>query len=156
MNNKINEEFKKDEKNESIYYIFQNYIEFINQIVFSQFFNEFTIIELGIFEVVLSEITERCIIENIFNTNILIKIKVDDNYYQKTFIEIIIDIYINILFNLKFFKTSQTIYDNLTKIIFNPTISKNGETIFYYNDEIYLKKKLGKNEKNIIHINNLY
>ena len=156
MNNKINEEFKKENKNENIYYIFQNYIEFINKIVFSQFFNDFTIIELEIFEVVLSEITERCISENIFNTNILIKIKVDDNYYQKTFIEIIIDIYINILFNLKFFKTSQTIYDNLTKIIFNPTISKNGETIFYYNDEIYLKKKLGKTEKNIIHINNLY
>ena len=156
MNNKINEEFKKEEKNESIYYIFQNYIEFINQIVFSQFFNEFTIIELGIFEVVLSEITERCIIENIFNTNILIKIKVDDNYYQKTFIEIIIDIYINILFDLKFFKSSQIIYDNLTKIIFNPTISKNGETIFYYNDGIYFKKKLGKTEKNIIYINNLY
>ena len=156
MNNKINEEFKRKKKDENIYYIFQNYIIFINKIVFNQFFDDFTVIELDIFEFILTEITDKCINEYIFNTNILITIKVDDNYYQKTFIEIFIDIYINILFNLKFLKSSKTIYENLNKIIFNPIITKNGETIFYFNDEIYLKKKQGKIEKNIISINNLY
>ena len=156
INKKINEEFKKDEKNDNIYFIFQNYIKFTYKIVFSKFFDNFTVIELDMFKFILSEIIDRCIKEYIFNTNILTKIKSNNNYYQKTFVEIIIDIHMKILFNLKFFKSSDTIYDNLNKIIFNPTITKKGETIFYFNDVTYLSKKPGKIEKVIININEIF
>ena len=152
----INKEFKKKDKKESIYFIFQQYIEFLNKIAFSQLFNDFTMIELNTFTLNLSETIQICNEEFILNTNILINLKEEDKHYQKTFLEIMIDIIMNILLNNKFLMSHKLTIDCLNEIIFNPNITPKGFTIFYYNDILYNQKKLEKEEKKIIDINNIY
>ena len=156
LNNQFKEEFKKANKNDNIYFIFQKYIKLENLIVFSKIFNDFSLIEADMFIFNLTEIAQLCLGEYIFNTNILLKIKLDGKYYQKTFIEIIIDIYISILFNYKFLKSHKAILQSLNNIIFNPifVLKEGAKSIFYFNDVIYNQKKIGTVEQKIITINN--
>ena len=156
LSKKFLEEFEKEETKENIYFIFENYIKFLNKIVSRKVFDNFSPIESSLFIMNLSEIVQICIKQYILNTNILIKIKIEEKYYQKTFIEIIIDIFMIILLNEKFFKSHKLIYDCLNRIIFDPKITQKGFTIFYFNDIIYSQKKPGILEKNIYRVNDIF
>ena len=113
-------------------------------------------IEMRVFTLNLSDIIQICNEEYILNTNVLIKCKLEDNIYQKTFLEIIIDICFHILLNNKFLTSHKLTYDCLNKCIFNPDITPKGFTIFYYNDILYNSKKSEKAYKNILLINNIF
>ena len=141
LSKKIIEGFNKDEIKENMYFIYENYIKFLNKIVARKVFNDFSAIESSIFFLSLSEIIQICIDQYILNTNVLLKIKIEEKYYQKTFIEIIIDIFMNILLNDKFFKSHKFIYDCLNRIIFDKNITQKGFSIFYSNDVVYNQKK---------------
>ena len=100
----------------------------------------------------LTELIHLCYTESLLYMNLLIKIKVNNNYFQKTIIEIILDIYIKILFNEKFVKAHKLIYESLNSLLNEIVIGSKLCTIFYYNDYlIYLfnKKRIGKEEQKI-------
>ena len=104
LTNKISDEFKTVNKNENLYFIFQNYIKFLNKLVFSKIFQDFSILDAKIFIEIFSEIVNLFNKEYILNTNVLVQIKIEEKYYKKTFLEIMIDIFMSILFNNKFYR----------------------------------------------------
>ena len=149
---KIIEEFKKENQTETLYFILQYYIKFLNKIVFSKLFIDFSLYESEMFFFNLSEINQLCIDEYILNTNVITKVKIDGKYYEKTFLEAIIDINMSILFNNKFLKSNKLILESLKKII---CLSQTKNTIFYQNDVLFYGKKQEKDEK-IRLINNIF
>ena len=152
---KIKEKFKRKDKND-IYFIFQNALKFLYKIATSKLFNYFSVIESDYFILNLSEVIEICINEYILNTNNLLKIKVDGKYYQKTFIELIIDICMAILFNDKYMKSHRILINYLNSITYDPRITIKNQTIFYFNDLLYNQKKQDIKEKDILKVNNIF
>ena len=152
ISKKINDEFLNGKKNEDTYFSLLNYIKFLYKIVFNEeMFNKFSLLEIDMFIFNLSDIVHLCSVELLLHTNLLIKIKTNQKYYKKTIIEIIIDTYINILFNEKFEKSHKLIYKSLNSLFDNIPIGKNYYTIFYYNDYLINvnKKKIKKEEQKI-------
>ena len=139
---KINEEFLIKNQNGELYFCLMNYIKFLYKIVFyNDLFYKFTLLEIDMFIFNLSDLVNLCYNKSLLNSNILIKIKSNNHYYKKTFIEIILDNYINILFNDKFEKSHKLIYKSLNSVFDN--IGKNKVSIFYYNDQL-IKNILNK------------
>ena len=153
INKKINEELQKEKPNKNIYLCLISYIKFLYKIVFNNnLFNNFSLFEIDMFIFNLTELIHLCYTESLLYMNLLIKIKVNNNYFQKTIIEIILDIYIKILFNEKFVKAHKLIYESLNSLLNEIVIGSKLCTIFYYNDYlIYLfnKKRIGKEEQKI-------
>ena len=153
INKKINEELQKEKKNKHIYLFLINYIKFLYKIVFNNnLFNNFSLFEIDMFIFNLTDLVHLFYTESILFTNFLIQLKVDNKYLQKTIIEIIVDIYIKIIFNEKFLKTHKLIYESLNSIFDNITIENKLFTIFYYNDyliNLFNKKRIGKEEQKI-------
>ena len=151
INKKINEEFLNEKKNDNSYLSLLNYIKFLYKIVLNEdIFNNFTALEIDMFIFNLTDIVHICSAQLLIYTNILIKIKTNKKYYYKTIIEIIIDIYINILFNDKFVKSHKLIYMSLNTIFENIPIGNKNYTSFYYNDyliNLFNKKKLSNEDK---------
>ena len=154
LNKKIGEEFQNDRKNEITYLCLLNYIKFLYRIVFTEdVFNKFSLIEIDMFIFNLSDLIYLSNNENLLFTNTLFKIKENKKSFKKTIIEIILDIYIKILFNHKLQKSHKLIYISLNSIFDNVKIGNNNFTICYYNDylnNLLNKKKKSKEEQIII------
>ena len=151
INKRINEELQNEIKNEDIYICLLNYTKFFYKIVLSEdIFNNFSFLNINIFILNLCDFVYICNEKLFLNTNILIDVKKNKRTsLKKTFIEIIFDIYMNILLNEKFEKSHKLLYESLKIIFDNIKIGKNKYTIFFYNDyliNLFNKKKL-KNEE---------
>jgi len=159
INNNIRESVQNEDRNDKLYYFLFNYIKFLYKIIFNKMFN---LLETHIFTSILKEVIDLSYNELLLNTNFLIKIKINNCVYMKTFIEIVFDIYINILLDDKFEKSHENVKSSLNSIFSNQKIDKEVHTLFYYNDSIYFNNKKGNNQDNklkvktkIEHINSL-
>ena len=159
INNSIREDVQNGETNDKLYYFLLNYIKFLYKIIFNKMFN---LLETHIFTAILKEAIDLSYNELLLNTNFLIKIKINNCVYMKTFIEIVFDIYINILLDNKFEKSHENVKSSLNSIFNNQKIGNEVHTLFYYNDYIHYNKtnKKGNNQDNklytkIKHINSL-
>ena len=159
INNYIREDVQNGETNDELYYFLLNYIKFLYKIIFNKMLN---LLETHILTAILKEVIDLSYNELLLNTNFLIKIKINKYVYMKTFIEIVFDIYINILLDNKFGKSHENVKSSLNSIFNNQKIGNEVHTLFYYNDYINYNKnnKKGNNQDNklynkIKHINSL-
>ena len=155
----ISEEFENDQKNEEILYLcLLQYIKLINEITFSDAFKNM-LLSINIFVLNLIDLVNLCQKELLLYTNFLLNLKINGIYYKKTIIEIILDIYLNILMNAKYLSSHNMIFNSIKSVSDAIKISnKEKHTIFYYIDyQIILlnKKKQNKITKDINNINNL-
>ena len=151
ISKKLNEEFNNEQKNKDMYLCLINFIKFYYKIVLNEdFFNHFSLLEINIFVINLSDLVYLCYNKYLLLSNVLIKIKTNNKILKKTIIEIILDIYINILFNDKYGNAHKIIYMSLNSIFDNSVINNKTYTIFYYIDYFInslSKKKMNKEEK---------
>ena len=156
INNSIREDVQNGEANDELYYFLLNYIKFLYKIISNKMFN---LLETHILTTILKEVVELSYNELLLNTNFLIKIKINNFVYMKTFIEIVFDIYINILLDNKFEKSHEDVKSSLNSIFNNQKIGNEVHTLFYFIDYIHNKK--GNNQEmnklctKIKHINSL-
>ena len=153
ISKKIGEEFKSDILNKEAYISLLSYIIFLNKIIFCDILNNFNWMNMNIFILNISELVYLCQIESFLYTTFFIKLKINDKYYEKTIIEIILDIYINILMNDKFMNSHNLIFQSLNNIFDNLDVDNKKHTIFYYIDYIMYKsnkKNLNKKERKIM------
>ena len=159
ISKKLSEDFHKDKKNKNLYLCLLNYIKFFYKVVLTDdVFNNFSLLDINIFVINLSDLVYLCNTRFLLFSNILIKITTNKKSFQKTIIELILDIYINILLNDKFEKAHKLIYMSLNSIFNNKTINDKNFTIFYYIDyliNLLNKKKLNKEELEYDEINNI-
>ena len=150
INKVINEDYNKEKKVEHISLILVNYVKFLHKIIFNNLLDHFSAIELDMFIFTLSDVANLCKKELFLHSNALIKMKINEQYYQKSFLEILLDIYINILFNDKYEKSFNFITNSFSSIFDNVEIKNKKYTIFYYNDyliNLFSKWKLDKNNQ---------
>ena len=145
INNSIREDVQNEETNDELYYFLLNYIKFLYKIISNKMFN---LLETHILTTILKEVVELSYNELLLNTDFLIKIKINNFDYMKTFIEIVFDIYINILLDNTFEKSHEDVKSSLNSIFNNQNIGSEVHTLFYFNDYIHYNKKGNNQEMN--------